>query len=327
MPLCRKNTLEFCLRGGEWAIEVLEDCPAIALLLAERIQRDPSMDQDEQIAVLAACNRTEILRYCYYPAQPWVVQVLSRIPARHSSPYLLADLAEIICSGTGEKLDILRHLPQISGLVVFLLKNEEIGFLVDRNFYLSAATYPRTDSDVQAEYLLGEIARIAADHEVRVRVPRICRVRDLPDIHDQMAERFVAVHNFFDDDTVFQDPPVPEPEVSDKNSAAGIYALQTARDLYFEGERMRHCIASCSKRIALDKNVYAYHVSSPAGEEATILIIRDDITWRILEIRGVANRKVSKDTRLYVESWLNNHNEYLAKLQGLRQKGKDRDGE
>jgi hypothetical protein len=288
----------------------------MALLLAQCIYNDPSVVSGEQVAALASRKRVEILRYCSYPAQPWVTRLMKKIPAIYCSTYLLGDLAGILRKGKSRQLDILRHLPQINRLIIFLLYNEGIASLVNWNFYLSAAISPETDSHVEAEYLLGEIVRIVGDPELSIPMPKIDSVRELPEIHDQVAERYLKLHDFLKDETVFHKPPVPELEYARNTSTAGIIALKSARNLFFEGERMHHCIASYSRRIALDENVYAYHVSSPNGEEATIMIARERITWRLLEIKGIRNADVESATIEFVENWLNKHNKNILDLHG-----------
>jgi len=314
-PIHRKILLEFCIRGGLAAVELFEDAPAIALLLAHRVSYDPGVRRREQLAGLAGRKRTEILAYCNFPAAPWIARVLKKIPTMHATTYLLKELGEILLRNDRNQISVLRHLPTLSRLVIEVLNNPEKSSLVTWDFYLSASSYPQTNGRIGAEHLLEEIIRIGGNERVRdlVTVPKISSVLELRRIHDEMADLYMELQDSAYFDLVFQKPPLAEQRLEINGYKVGIFALRNGRELYLEGKKMRHCIASYADQIHARKDLYAYHVCSPDLEEATIMITRNSITWRLLEIRGIANRDVSSAMMFFVEQWLHEHNKALEK--------------
>jgi len=105
----------------------------------------------------------------------------------------------------------------------------------------------------------------------------------------------------------FAKPPVPGVEENINNKRTGIFPLRNGSELYHEGKRMHHCIASYADTIYENSNAYAYHVKTPV-EEATVLIARHGKNWSIAEIRGVCNARISNQMREYVQKWLDSFN-------------------
>ena len=64
---------------------------------------------------------------------------------------------------------------------------------------------------------------------------------------------------------------------------------------------MRHCAGTYAVSVARGV-AYLYRVLAP--ERATLLLKRVEAGWRIDEIRGFANRRVSKETGLAAARWL-----------------------
>ena len=82
VPVQQGCLLRFCVDGGIPAIELLEDCPAMALLLAMKVEYTPSVEEYQRTVVaLVGSKRDEILSHCSYPSSKWVVRLLRKIPA------------------------------------------------------------------------------------------------------------------------------------------------------------------------------------------------------------------------------------------------------
>lgn len=317
LPCRRTVVLQFIVKGGRAAVELLESCPALALLLAMRIYNDPTAWAVEKVRALAGIKRQKILSYCAYPADKWVVRLLQKIPAAHCSPMLLGDLELIIRRNRPAEIKTLRHLPRISRLVVDVLKDRETAELAARSFYTSAAAYPAEDFDIEAYYLLAEIQRFSRDVP-EITIPLVRSVRHLQTVHDRCSEQYNDLFGEQCLELSFSRAPVPGllPDIPDEGT--GIFPLQSGRDLFLEGKKMHHCIASYADRISWRGDLYAYHICSPEGEEASVMLKKNNITWGIGMIRGICNERVQEETRQYVEEWLAEYNIRLLEMHQRR---------
>ncbi len=325
LPLRRKMLLELCIKGGRPARELFRDCPALGLLLALRISNDSSICLQEQLVELAGRKRVEILEYCLFPAAPWIVKLLRKITPAQCSPFILQDLKKILTRNTSKQIKVLRHLPAVSRLVVDTLKDEKKAALVANSFYVDAAT-SRWSGD--AEYLFDEIIRMKSDEVAGdyISVPPLRSVDDLPRAHDELVRQFNNLERlewsgFLS--LTFPKPPFAGISGKTGNIEWGIFPIRTGMELYTEGQEMKHCVATYASSIAYEKNLYVYHVCSPAGEKATLMLSREDVFWHLSEIEGVANTDVSSETMQWVEEWIAGENRFLRKKYGLEKREKN----
>ena len=193
---------------------------------------------------------------------------------------------------------MLRHLPAVSRLAVDTLKDEKKAALVANSFYIDAAT-SRWSGD--AEYLFDEIIRMKSDEVAGefISVPPLRSVDDLPRAHDELVRQFVSLERlkwsgFWG--LTFPKPPFAGISGKTGDIEWGIFPIRSGLELYNEGQEMEHCVATYARSIAYEENLYVYHVCSPAGEKATLMLSREDVFWHLYEIEGVANRDVSPET-------------------------------
>jgi len=315
MPMHRHMLLEFCIKGGRQAIELFEDCPALALLLAMRVSSDHAVRLQEQLVELAGKKRIDILHYCRFPRERWVVKLLKKIPLVNCSSHLLKELKEILLRSNRKQIAMLRHLPAMNRLVVSVLCDEQKSSLVANSFYASAASCRWSR---EAENLFDEIIRMSSQEgaEGLSAVPRMRTVYDLPRIHDKLTEQHTNLRRARRSGIfaiTFPKPPFPGIDNRAGWHRQGIFPLRSGRDLYIEGLEMKHCIASYAEKIVKSGNLYAYHICSREGEKATALIAKETLTWKLFEIQGIANSDVSPDLLRYVEDWLARENSILEK--------------
>lgn len=302
---CQGHLLGLCTLGGTPAIELVEDCSAIAVLLAYRRPKNClKLKEAQSIQRLVRKKRHQLLFLDSFPAQKWIVRLLKKIPADHACPQLLFKLKKILRGKNRDHIKVLRHLKQINSLVIEIMSDPYRARFMSPAFYHSLCTYPKTDDDIDVNYLLDELVRMSANPVEELNHLRLTNVRDLLKAHDLYAEYY---NEDFSPDVIFPEPPVPEHIMQYNDGQVSIIPLSTAKILIQEGKRMKHCIASYGVEIATSGHLYAYHVST-LNEEATVRIKRDGKRWWMVEIRGKCNEKVTPETRYFVKQWLSNWN-------------------
>jgi len=313
VPIRQPWLLEFCVVGDMPAVELLESCPAMALLLALKAHYTTTYENHIQIAALARCKRSEILWQCSFPSQKWVTGLLKKIPASQCSSHLLEGLKIILRLKNKEHIKILQHIKLLNSLVVNVMIDPGIDKLVGSNFYHSASFYPEIDGDIEIVHLIKEIKRF--HKEARIvggifTIPRAQSIRDLERIHGLYIEHVFTANMRQYQELELPAPPIPSLTKTGKCGEYGILPLSSGKKLYSEGIKLHHCIASYAETIAAGNSLYAYHVVTDESEEATILIKKRDKLWRLVEIRGYCNREVSSRAVLFVDEWLTAYNEF-----------------
>jgi hypothetical protein len=92
--------------------------------------------------------------------------------------------------------------------------------------------------------------------------------------------------------------PFPAPPVEGTDT---IVPLRNALELVVEGRDQHNCVASY-ERLARRGDVALYRVTAP--ERATLSLVPDGRKWKVSELKGTCNRRVSSATRTAVNRWL-----------------------
>ena len=74
-------------------------------------------------------------------------------------------------------------------------------------------------------------------------------------------------------------------------------------DLREEGRRQHHCVGSLSHSAEMGHALYFYHVNHEK-EGATLAIHYRGSEWKVRELRGSCNKKVSAELNKKVGAWL-----------------------
>ncbi len=262
-----------------------------------------------EIVALAKYSRSDILQCCSYPSEKWVVKLLGKIPHSQCSPHLLENLRKILQQNNRKHIQILHHISRLNSFVINMMLIPEVDALFGHNFYNSACFYPETNSDIEVWTLIKEIIRFS----LWIRdftPPRANSVQDLQLIHDIYMEQYLNYGLEKPSKSKLWGPPIQELRVEQGGTTHGIFPLQSSWALYEEGKRMHHCIFSYRYEIDRQGDHYAYHVISPAGEKASIMLIQNGVTWRLGEIQGCRNQGVEEETAEFVQKWLTDYNDW-----------------
>ncbi len=313
IPVRQSLILEFCVEGGVPVIELFESNPALVLLLALKADATVTWEAHREVIALASCRQTEISAHCSYPSEKWIVKLLGKIPPSQCSQHLLQDLKELVQRNNKKHNRVLQHIEHLNSLVVNVMLNPAVDCLVDFSFYHSACNYPELNGEVETWSLIREIVRFSKDkHSFTAR--KVKNIRDLQRVHDIYMEQYIACGFETPSRPEYWKPPIPGITKEYEGFVYGIFPLESSLELYQEGEKMHHCIYSYEYDIGKLGNRYAYHVISPDGEKASIMIARNDITWQLTEIRGYCNQLVEFETKDFVKKWLSNYNKRAVEL-------------
>ena len=302
--------LNFFIRYGLPAVELAEDCPALAYIAAQSCffgLNTPGFDFYER---LPEEKRSKILLASGFPALRWVEKLFRKIPASDCHSFFFHDLRKVLLSVNAEQQQVLIHIREVNYIAVKILLDTGFFQLFHRAFF---DEIPQIVADSQAADDFGQLYQVkhelleAVSQGLRVRLIR--KVEDLVVVHEQFVhwlkdQRYLVNIEKLD----FPAAPFPELLLSQSNEERkyGVFPITSGRALWLEGRAMQHCIAGYAKEINVKKGkFYAYHLELPDEEPATLTVLyRQGKSWTIHDIRGVRNTKVSQKVGSFVVRWL-----------------------
>lgn len=310
-----EQLLALCFNAGVPAVEMLEDCPALAFLIATRIESTlrPEEYQDNALALLRR-KRHHLLGHFAYPATKQAARLMRKIPPGECSNSLMQHFQCILRQGGPKKIKLLSHLGSINRLVLHALCTPlPLQSLFGMRFYEDASRLNDPERMQLTGDLLREIQRLLEAGPVEPgRLVRINSLHALDAVHEQVVQQLTE-RNWVNDRVrhmILPFPPLSPLRLDEEDGTNyGIFPLDSNWALWSEGVAMHHCIASYLGEIqAGGGRLYAYHVALPGEQPATVLIQRRQGWWRIREFRGPFNAEVSERTTAFVRDWLDREN-------------------
>lgn len=311
----RLRLLEFAVNVGMSAVEMIEDCPALAYLLVSRtgwLELDRALKVQ---AVLARRKRHEILSALGLPDSKWFARMLRKIPAGECFTPLMEQVFEIVRAAEGgdpwakKKMKILRHhVRWINRLQIDIFHDKDVFSLLASSFFddIGQLAFLRNQEIIFDD--LVEIRRILDQEVVAERkIPPIRSVAELASVHERLVDLLSSRKTLAKYKNVpFPVPPLQGISVVDGVGRSEILPLNSGESLWQEGRSMHHCIFSYFSFILEDAGrLYAYHISMADGEQATVLLqVSREAVPRIKEIQGICNGEVSPELIAFVNNWL-----------------------
>ena len=302
--------LNFFIRYGQPAVELAEDCPALAYVAAQSCFfgfNTPGFDLYER---LPEEKRSKILQITGFPALRWVEKLFRKIPVSDCHSFFFHDLRKVLLSVNAEQQQVLKHIREVNYIAVKILLDSGFSRLFHHSFF---AEIPNVVADSQVADDFGQLYQVknelleAVSQNLRVRLIR--KVEDLAVVHEQFV-RWLRDRRYLEkiEELDFSAAPFPELLLSQPNEECkyGVFPITSGRALWLEGRTMQHCIAGYAKEIsAKNGKFYAYHVELPEEEPATFTVLyRQGKSWTIHDIRGIRNTKVSQEVHSFVTMWL-----------------------
>lgn len=229
----------------------------------------------------ARLGRREILGRVGFPATAAALSALSKVPREDMSVWNIKPLQAALA--TPALWDRLRHLPQITSVVLDLTTAPRLLSLLAPSFLLELAREPpRRHRDASSlRYLLSETVDMLERQDQRV--PLFTSVAQLREHHDRALRRTPVEHQLSQEPF----PPLPielTPEEQDL-----VVPLRTSEALAAEGVTMEHCLGRGTMHHALARlgHFHAFQILKP--ERLTLAVIWAFGRWSIYDLQGPGN--------------------------------------
>jgi len=291
LPARNFQVLEFAASAPTHAIEILRQCPALAVLLVGRYS--PILGpRREFFRKVAIGSWLDALATLGLPRQRSTLRMLMKVPARHCELFSLRRFTDAV-QMQHPHLRILRHLPRISRDTIALL-----GQPPDRvNAHLFRAS---CDSDYDEEPIKTCVESVGAFREQerpggRWPYAHLNAVM-LAGVEAEFRRR---AGELLYDGTPFPSPPFP-------GVPGRITPLASFASVATEGDTQQNCSISLVPEI-IHGTHYIYTVT--VRERATLAIRRssDRHHWVVEDLRGFRNSAPSHASKIFVANWLSEH--------------------
>lgn len=299
----------FCLRYGDAALDLVNDCPGLAFLIASRSFYRFGDERNDGSCYSPEEKRMTILAANDYPGTQSVAKIFRKIPAAECSWEFFYDLRALLIAEDTRVMKLLCHVKSVNHLLVKLLSMKELrpflaASLVEETSCLARENRRSRYFDEIFE-LKDSINNAAAQG---MRISPLRTVADLSVLHEQLIVWLQDQRSYERlKNVTFPDLPFPGFElVGSAQGLSRIVPLGTGIALWEEGQKMHHCVAGYADSIIQQKGKrYVYHLELPDGELATMLIGNEGGRWEIEEFRGVCNADVSAKMMSFAMGWLN----------------------
>lgn len=301
------HLLSMAARCGQPAVDLMRSNPALAWALASSwvFRAEPVQNPMQSVRRLLAPGKSQrdILAWLDFPATETARRQLRKLEPRQVSVNALLVLRDALRDP--EAMKRLGHLPVLNHGVIRLVADPELRPLASHALLMDIArpgSQPmRGDSMDRSEENYARSAMILQDclrmmdalgvHQNSLRGLR--SRTELIEFHDELTLRFRQQWAGDKEPRTLPPPPL--------SGTADIVPITTEQDLMHEGEEMKHCVGSYGS-LVVSGRVAVYRVLAP--ERATLAISLEKKTWRIQDLRGIANAEASQETWRTVSAWL-----------------------
>ena len=265
--------------------------PALAWMLASSWMFHPVSQHLRAARSLVRKRQREIVGWLCFPRRQSSVKILRKINPLSLYIPALTYLRHFI--RRKEVSQALAHLSRINTGVLRLVCDPVLFYLVRPTLLEEVAACSGEDQQPRFALALRDMVRMAVllDGEQALGHMRPFRSIEAAEAsHDELVERL----NRKDSSGIaFPEPPLAGTEQ--------IVPLQNHAELVKEGRKMHHCVASYARGVCAG-HVYVYRVLAP--QRATLAIGKEKGIWKIYQLKGFANRQVSKETWKAVHDWI-----------------------
>jgi len=299
----------FSLCYGKPALELIDDCPGLAFLMATEYFYQFGDERRATGCLLSPeRKRTEILASYGYIGSKSVAKIFRKISAAECCGEFFHDFRNLLCRQNKGVMKALRHVKRINHLLVKILSIVELLPYLKNSLIEEVSVTSREEELSQYYYQIVELRETLVAGIARGRnVAPLRRIKDLDALHSVLIDWLRDNESSCRLENI-KFPPPPLQGVDRSNDSlypVRITPIQSGSDLWQEGKRMHHCIAAYAYAIQDGEGCfYAYHLELPDGEIATMLIGSWLDKWAITQIRGVCNAKVSEQMQKSAERWL-----------------------
>ncbi len=288
------------MRYDESAIELAEQNPALAFLLAQR------MNGDRELIRTLNCGsmrQRDILDSLGYPSSSGAVKLLRKTKPASITGDNCNVLIDTITAELGRQKSRLSHLQAINTGVLEILSHPQASGAATPTLLEEVANDPAENHRARIVHLITNTLRMSFEMNPHHEVPSFSSVKRLREIHDQLSEnyrrRIRQLNQVREFDTIqFERPPLP-------GIPGKIEPITSPEALVEEGEQQGNCVASYASRV-VHGNTFIYRVMEPT--RCTLSIVRDsEGHWKIGELESKFNCEPCSWTEEFVEAWLDRY--------------------
>ncbi len=314
------------------ALDLIAANPALAWALAsgpDFVRGNATEVCAEAVRQIARRQR-DIAGWLGFPANESSVRILRKVPPESCGITPLQELRAM--AGMPHCAERLRHLRELPAVVILALRSRILGpsltpaVLEQIVAEIARLRQPSANADAARgptiAHLLEDTARMA-QMIPGANAPRpVDSITALRRRHDQLVETFLALSRPRPQEPPVRRPrphrrPAPAPQAADVApkrqyrgtlfppppfpSSDGIEPITCGAELNREGLEMHSCVRSYYGDICYGR-YYVYRITHP--RRATLGLKRNyDGTWRIDQVAGIRNHKVSADLYSHVVQW------------------------
>jgi len=246
-------------------------------------------------------KQVDIQRHLGFPPKKTVRQILRHIVPDAINVSSLLNLREALQKAS--VINSLSHLKRINASIIKIVCDPALLELVSYRLIAEISKLKKDDKVAHTAFKLYRIFKFFRQINLNPnRYPLINSIKKLMEIHDELdyKMRKFAYHKT---SLTFPAPPI--------KGTTAIIPLTNAGEIIKEGYQQKNCAADYLNQIIKHKDYYLYKVLSP--ERCTLSLIKNDGKWEQDQIKKSCNQETSKDTKAYVESWLQARQKQIEK--------------
>lgn len=288
------------LRYDESALELAGQNPALAFLLAQR------MNGDRELIRTLNCGsmrQRDILDSLGLPSSPGAVKLFRKIKPTSINGDNSRVLIAAIRAELNRQKPRLAHLKSINAGVLEILNHPQASGAASQTLLAEVANDPGENHRARIVHLITNTLRMNFELHPHHETPSFPNIRRLRQIHDQLAENYRRRLRQLNevrkvDSRRFEMPPLT-------GIPGKIEPITSPEALVEEGEEQGNCVASYAGKVECGET-FIYKVLEPS--RSTLSIVKNpDGHWKIGELEGKFNTEVCSWTEDFVEAWLERH--------------------
>lgn len=300
LPFGQWNALRLCSLEPR-AVELFETNPALGVMLANNNYfRTTKLHRPMRSArSLLGKPRRKITGWLGFPESESTVKVLGKIDPAACHPPALRTVRSLLKKESPTPL--LREVPKLNGLCLHFLSLKPLQGKVTFRF-LDELCFHQQDSIRQDRIItnlnspldtLIDTFSLMKTLNIEHPFPVLHSLRHLTRFHDHCVELLNEKGWSEQEDSIFPEPPFAGND--------DILPITTAKALYFEGQKMKHCVYTRREQIETG-HAYIYHFEGEEPLTFEIVQIADD--WKLIEVQGKHNSNPSPQSLKKIETWL-----------------------
>jgi len=287
-PCFQWSLLELCAADPESGFELLNNIPALAVLIARNYSPTDHRDRREYFRAMLAKPWRDLLREFKLPPHRRTMRILRKVSLDHCYRNSIDKFRTVLGTPGHPWVHVLPHLPRITRDTISLLS-------ADAKVLNASLLRASSETDYEVEtvhWLIGSVRVLLIENGREGDWPYRCATFEQLKIAEGRLQ-----------DRLYAESLAPFPSPPIRGCPGEIEPLRDFDRLLLEGTIQKNCATTYIQEIARGL-AYVYAVYFP--ERATVALRRDapDGEWYLHDIRALNNSEVNAATNLHVQEWL-----------------------